>query len=101
MKMCAAILSYLIHCTESLNSSCQHEGHLSRMNHFILFDHILDHLLHLLQLLHSHRALRNSISHLQEKPPVRYRTKEGELVQGPQATQLGHTTLPMSHLPYL
>lgn len=58
MKMCAAILSYLIHCTESLNSSCQREGDLSHMHKLISFDHILDHLFHLLQLLHSHRALR-------------------------------------------
>lgn len=56
--MHAAILSYLIHCTESLNSSCQCEGDLSHMHNLVLFDHILDHLLYLLQLLHSHRALR-------------------------------------------
>lgn len=93
MKMCAAILSYLIHCTEPLNSSRQREGDLSHMHNFISFDRILHHLLHLLQLLHSDRVLRNEISHLQEKCPKRYRTKERELGQGPQATQLGHTTL--------
>lgn len=95
MKVCAATLPYLIHHMESLNSSCQREGDLSHMHSLISLDHVLDHSLHLLQLLHSHRALRKEISHLMEKPPERYRTKEGELGQGPQATQLGHTTLPL------
>lgn len=71
MKICAAILSYLIHCSESLNSSCQCEGDFSHMHHLIFLDQILDHLLHLLQLLHSHMALRKQISHTQEKPPER------------------------------
>lgn len=71
-------LLYLIHSTKSLNSSCQRKGNLSHMHSLISFDHILDHLLNSLQLLHSHRTLRKQIS-LQEKPPKRHRTKEGEL----------------------
>lgn len=79
MKMCAAILSYLIHRTEPLNSSCQCEGDFSHMHHLVFLDQVPDHFLHLLQLLQSHIALRKQISHIQEKPPERYRMKEGDL----------------------